>query len=126
MSSVAKLMVWLAALVQLAFMIAEMGLWERYVAPKVAGYDPEVARITKPLGSNIGLYNGLLAAGLIASLYLPLQAGAWLAFYLAIFLLVAGVYGGVTVKKTIGIVQGGAGLLLLLALLAQSKVFAGG
>jgi putative membrane protein len=90
------------------------------------GLDPEVARITKPLGSNIGLYNGLLAAGLIASLYLPLQAGAWLAFYLAIFLLVAGVYGGVTVKKTIGIVQGGAGLLLLLALVAQSKVFAGG
>jgi hypothetical protein len=37
MSSVAKLMVWLAALVQLAFMIAKMGLWERYVAPKVAG-----------------------------------------------------------------------------------------
>ena len=83
-------------------------------------------RASRSRSATIGLCNGLLAAGLIASLYLPLQAGAWLAFYLAIFLLVAGVYGGVTVKKTIGIVQGGAGLLLLLALLAQSKVFAGG
>ena len=88
--------------------------------------DPEVARITKPLGSNIGLYNGLLAAGLIASLYLPLQAGAWLALYLSIFLIVAGVYGGLTVKRTIAIAQGGPGLALLLALLWQSKVFAGG
>jgi putative membrane protein len=118
----AKFFAWVAAIFQIGFMVLEMFRWESLAAPKVAGYDAETARKTKALGGNMGLYNGLLAAGLIASVYMPLQAGAWLALYLSIFLIVAGVYGGLTVKRTIAIAQGGPGLALLLALLWQSKL----
>ncbi|TND01082.1 MAG: hypothetical protein FD118_2647 [Rhodocyclaceae bacterium] len=71
------------------------------------------------LAANQGLYNGFLAAGLVWGLIYPnAAAGVHIqAFFLAC-VIVAGIYGGLTVKKTILYVQGGPALLALLAVLA--------
>ena len=71
---------------------------------------------TKTLAANQGLYNGFLAAGLLWSLLI--QDHAW-SFYVAIFFLscviIAGIYGGMTVGKRIFYVQAVPAILALIA-----------
>jgi putative membrane protein len=67
------------------------------------------------LAANQGLYNGFLAAGLAWGLISG--DGAIKLFFVAC-VLVAGIYGGLTAKRSILYVQGLPALLALLALLA--------
>jgi putative membrane protein len=73
---------------------------------------------TKVMAANQGLYNGLLAAGLIWSLCIT--EVSWSKNIAILFLycvLVAGVYGALTVSKRIFFVQGIPAILGLLSLL---------
>jgi len=109
----------LVALEHLYFLYLEMFLWTRPKGLKTFGNTPERAEASRVLAANQGLYNGFLAAGLIWGLVYPnAAAGIHIqAFFLAC-VIVAGIYGGITVKKTILYVQGGPALLALLAVLA--------
>jgi len=108
-------LVLLIALQHLGFLVLEMFFWDHPVGRKVFRMSPEQSASSKVLAANQGLYNGFLAAGLIWGL---LVAGKpTLVFFLSC-VLVAGVYGGITVKRTILLVQGvpaAAALLLTLA-----------
>jgi uncharacterized membrane protein len=104
---------------QLAFMVLEMALWTKIAAPKVANLHGDFADKTVKLGQNMGLYNGLLGAGLVLALYAPPNFGIPLALYLLVFMLVAGIFGGRTVKWTIAALQGGPAFAALLALYAR-------
>ena len=69
------------------------------------------------LAANQGLYNGFLAAGLLWSLGYPGAAGIHIQMFFLGCVIVAGIYGGLTVSKRIMLLQGGPALLGLLALI---------
>ena len=62
---IANVPVALVAALHVFFLILEMFLWDKPQGLKVFHNTPEKAAITKVLAANQGLYNGLLAAGLI-------------------------------------------------------------
>ncbi|MFN4291637.1 MAG: DUF1304 domain-containing protein [Permianibacter sp.] len=91
------------ALQHLGFLVLEMFFWDHPVGRKIFGQTPEQSASSKVLAANQGLYNGFLAAGLVFGL---LWAGQpTLVFFLAC-VLIAGIYGGLSAKRSILYVQG--------------------
>ncbi|RZK48760.1 MAG: DUF1304 domain-containing protein [Pedobacter sp.] len=94
-----------------------MFAWET-VGKKIFGksLSAELFKPTKTLAANQGLYNGFLVAGLVWSFLI--QHEAW-SFNVKVFFLscviVAGLYGGLTVSKRIFYVQAVPAILALLA-----------
>ena len=114
MNSIASIVVGLVAVEHLFFMILEMFFWDKPLGLKSFGLTPEYARTTKVLAANQGLYNGFLAAGLVWSLILG--TGGIAIFFLGC-VIVAGVFGALTVRRTILFIQalpGAAALMLVL------------
>jgi putative membrane protein len=102
----------------LYFLILEMFLWQTPAGLRVFNQTPEKAAITATLAGNQGLYNGFLAAGLIAGfLVRDPAAGFTLQVYALCCVVAAGLYGGVTVSPRIWFVQALPGALALAALL---------
>jgi putative membrane protein len=99
---VAAVLVLLVALLHLYFLVLEMFLWTKPQGRAAFGTDAEFAEASKTLAANQGLYNGFLAAGLVWGLLaddFDVQV-----FFLAC-VIVAGVYGAVTVNRRILLVQ---------------------
>jgi putative membrane protein len=93
------------ALAHLWFLVLEMFLWRTPFGRKTFGTTPEFAQASAALAANQGLYNGFLAAGLIWGLFQGLTGGrAPLTFFLAC-IVIAGVYGGFTAKRSILFIQ---------------------
>lgn len=94
--------------IHLAFMIAEIFLWKTLV-PRLGIYDKERAVVTAPLGANMGIYNGILGTILIWLAWdAPgLGAGPSRAFGTCLLagVIVAGIFGGATIKPTIPLFQ---------------------
>lgn len=112
-------LVLLVALQHLYFLYLEMFLWTQPKGLKIFGNTAERAEASKVLAANQGLYNGFLAAGLVWGLIYPnASAAVHIQMFFLACVLVAGIYGGITVKKTILYLQGGPALLALLVLLA--------
>lgn len=65
MLRIAQLLTALVAASHLGFLILEMFLWTHPIGLKVFAQTPEAAATSAVLAMNQGLYNGLLAAGLI-------------------------------------------------------------
>ena len=111
----APLLVLLVALLHLYFLVLEMFLWDKPFGRKTFGTTPEQAEATKVLAANQGLYNGFLAAGLVWGLSLGAAGLRIQVFFLACVLL-AGLFGAVTVNRKIFFVQALPALLALAAL----------
>ena len=90
----------------LAFMLLEMALWTKPIGMKIFGNTRDKAKSSQILAANQGLYNGFLAAGLIWGITYPepVFSHQLLVFFLSC-IVVAGVFGGITAKKTILYVQ---------------------
>lgn len=103
------------AALHLYFLYFEMFAWDTIGRKTFKQIPAEVFPKTKSMAANQGLYNGFLVAGLIWSLVIT--DSMW-ANYVAIFflscVLVAGIYGGLTVSKKIFFVQGLPALLTLI------------
>jgi putative membrane protein len=112
MSIAAKISTALVALAHLWFMVLEMFLWTRPLGMKTFGTTPEFAQASATLAANQGLYNGFLAAGLIWGLSRKTDGFAVQVFFLAC-VVIAGVYGGATVKTSVLYVQAAPALLAL-------------
>jgi putative membrane protein len=116
---IANILVALVAALHVYFLILEMFLWTKPLGLKTFRQSFEKAAASAVLAANQGLYNGFLAAGLIWGL---VQGVAAFAFQIKIFFLicviVAGIYGAVTVSRRILLVQAmpAAIALILLAL----------
>ncbi len=82
-----------------------MFLWTKPAGRKAFGLSAEQAESTKVMAANQGLYNGILAAGLLWSLYLGAAGTSVKLFFLAC-VLIAGVFGAATVSRKIFFVQG--------------------
>lgn len=96
----------LVALLHVYFMILEMFLWTTERGRKAFGTTKEQAETTATLAKNQGLYNGFLAAGIVWSIVAsdPSMALQLRAFFLGC-VIVAGIYGAVTVSKKILFIQ---------------------
>lgn len=90
------------AILHLGFLVLEMFLWKRPAGRKIFRMTEEVAESSATLAANQGLYNGFLAAGLIWGL----ASGEFSVklFFLSC-VLVAGIFGGVTAKRSILYIQ---------------------
>ncbi len=90
------------------FLVLEMVLWTRPAGRRTFGTTAEFADATRSLAANQGLYNGFLAAGLLWAAIATIQQSifAWpvAAFFLGC-VVVAGVFGAVTVNRKILFVQ---------------------
>ena len=118
MAIASALLVGLVALEHLYFLILEMFLWSTPGVMKTFGNTKESAQATRVLAGNQGLYNGFLVAGLVWGLAHPDPATAVQirVFFLGC-VLVAGLYGGMTAKRSILWIQGVPGLIALAAVL---------
>jgi len=109
-------LVLLVALEHVYFLYLEMFLWTRPKGLKIFGNTPERAEASRVLAANQGLYNGFLAAGLLWGLVYPqAAAGAHIQMFFLACVIVAGIYGGITVKPRIMALQAGPAALALLA-----------
>src|SRR5262249_51429512 len=118
MDIISKILVAVVALEHLYILYLEMFLWTTPTGLKAFGTTQETAESTKILAANQGLYNGFLAAGLIWGIIHPNPAiGHQIdAFFLGC-VIVAGLYGGLTVKRSILVVQALPAVIALIALL---------
>ena len=114
---IANLLVALVAILHVYFLILEMFLWTRPLGLKTFRNSPEKAAETRVLAANQGLYNGFLAAGLVWGLVqgAPAFALEIKAFFL-LCVIVAGVYGAITVSRRILYVQAAPAALALILL----------
>src|SRR5258707_1712857 len=88
------------------FLVLEMFLWRTTFGRRTFNMTQEVADASAVLAANQGLYNGFLSAGLLWGLiaYGVVSGRAVLTFFLAC-VIIAGLYGGVTVSRRIVLVQ---------------------
>src|SRR3954454_104128 len=110
MQLVAAGLVALVALLHLYFRVLEMFLWTTPTGRRTFGTTPEFAEASKVLAANQGLYNGFLAAGLLWGLWLGGTGRAVVTFFL-VCVVIAGVYGALTVSRKILFVQAVPALL---------------
>lgn len=110
----ADILVTLVALLHVGFLVLEMFLWNHPVGRRVFRLDPEFAARSATLAANQGLYNGFLAAGLIWGL---VAARPDVMLFFLGCVIVAGIYGGLTVKPTIFVTQGVPAIVALVAVL---------
>ena len=121
MKKVAAVLVTFVALEHVLFLVLEMFFWSTPTGIKVFGLTPEFADQSSALAANQGLYNGFLAAGLIWGLIAKDNAQQIKVFFLTC-VLVAGIFGAVTAKASILVVQGAPALAaLLLVMLARES-----
>ncbi|ALU90988.1 DUF1304 domain-containing protein [Herbaspirillum rubrisubalbicans] len=116
MHTLATILVLLVALEHVWILILEMFLWTKPLGLKTFRQSREAAEATRVLAANQGLYNGFLAAGLFWSLATGDRS---VQLFFVACVLVAGIYGGLTAKRSILYIQGLPALLALLALLAS-------
>ena len=100
MSTSATVLVLLVALEHVGFLVLEMFLWTKPIGLRTFRMTAEKAKHSAVLAANQGLYNGFLAAGLAWSLVNPSVR----VFFL-LCVIVAGVFGGFTAKRSILFVQ---------------------
>ena len=111
---VANVIIFVVAVLHLLFLALEMFLWNKPFGLRTFGMTQETANASATLAANQGLYNGFLAAGLIWGLWANLFA---VKVFFLVCVLIAGLFGGVTAKRSILYLQalpGALGLLLLM------------
>lgn len=94
----------IVATLHMLFLVLEMFLWTKPSGRKIFGLKQEFANATASLAANQGLYNGFLAAGLIWGLVTNNHGINILIFFLCC-VIIAGIYGAFTVKKSIFWIQ---------------------
>ena len=112
MSLAASILIGIVAALHVYFLVLEMVFWDRPLGRRVFGLTPEFAAESKALAATQGLYNGFLAAGLVWSLLLG-DAGTAIALFFLGCVIVAGIFGAVTVNRKILWVQAAPAALAL-------------
>lgn len=94
------------------FLILEMFLWKKPIGMKIFGLQADFAQKSASLAANQGLYNGFLSAGLTWGLLSPPCETQILTFFL-ILVIIAGIFGGLTVNRKILWIQSFPALIAL-------------
>lgn len=118
MNLIAKILIIIVALEHLYILWLEMFAWTTAGRRTFKSMPADMFEKTKSMAANQGLYNGFLAAGLIWSLII--EDNLWSQHVAAFFLacvITAGVYGAVSVQKSILFIQA------LPAAIAMASIF---
>ena len=102
MATLANIVIAVVAILHLGFLVLEMFLWNHPIGRKTFKMTKEVSESSATLAANQGLYNGFLAAGLIWGL-ISGEFSVKLFFLICVF--IAGVFGGITAKRSILYIQ---------------------
>ncbi len=118
MKIIGTILIFVVAIEHLYFLYLEMFLWQKPYGRKTFGLSKEEAKTTATLAKNQGLYNGFLAAGLIYSIFAAdINVAYTMKIFFLICVIIAGIYGGITVKAKLAIIQSiPAAIALLLVL----------
>ncbi|HID81850.1 MAG TPA: DUF1304 domain-containing protein [Chromatiales bacterium] len=116
MQMLANFAVVVVALLHILFLILEMFLWTKPTGRRIFGLSAEMAKSTAALAANQGLYNGFLAAGLIWGIALG-AAGFHIKIFFLGCVIVAGIFGGFTAKKSILWIQALPGIIAIVLVL---------
>lgn len=112
MTILANALVVIVALLHLGFLALEMFFWDHPFGRKRFRMTPEYSKASASLAANQGLYNGFLAAGLLWGL---VTGGTSIKVFFLSCVVIAGIYGGLTTRRTILYIQALPGLLALIA-----------
>lgn len=99
---IVKLLIGVVAFIHVLFLMMQMFFWDTpFVQDKLLkGFTPE--EVATILAHNQGLYNGFLAAGLIWGLFIsqiPQVEPTWILSFLLICVVIAGIYGSISLKR---------------------------
>jgi putative membrane protein len=108
----------MVALIHAYIVVLEMVLWTTPRGRAAFGTTAEFAQESKVLAANQGLYNGFLVAGLLVAVVAPDRTGYWFAIFFTCCVIIAGLYGGLTVSRRILLVQSVPAALALTAVVA--------
>jgi putative membrane protein len=117
LATLAFIAIAVVALSHLGFLVLEMFLWDRPIGRRIFGMTPEQSKFSAALAANQGLYNGFLAAGLVWGL---LSSNVPVITFFLVCVVIAGLYGGVTAKRSILVIQA-LPAIVALALLHASR-----
>lgn len=120
MDVVANILVALVALLHAWFLVLEMFLWNTPTGHATFGLEPSFAEQSKSLAANQGLYNGFLVAGLLYGLVGPAEHRFAFQVFFLLCVVVAGVYGALTVTRRILVVQAVPAIVALVAVIAAN------
>ena len=120
MKKIATALVVFVAIEHLGFLVLEMFLWNTPTGMQVFGLTPEFAEQSTSLAANQGLYNGFLAAGLFWGLIHKGDAFAIKIFFLTC-VIVAGVFGALTAKASILVIQGAPAFIALVLVILSGR-----
>lgn len=103
MSILTTIAISIVIVLHILFLVLEMFLWNTPFGRKTFGLKEDYAKQSAPLAANQGLYNGFLAAGLLWGL---VSTGGFdaLMFFLSC-IIIAGIYGALTAKRSILFLQ---------------------
>jgi putative membrane protein len=113
---IANLLVALVAALHVYFLVLEMFLWTKPLGLKTFRNSIDKATDSAVLAANQGLYNGFLAAGLVWGLLQGTPAFAQIKAFFLLCVIVAGVYGAVSVSRRILFVQAAPAAVALILL----------
>jgi putative membrane protein len=117
MALVANFLVVIVAVLHVGFLVLEMFYWDRPAGRKIFHTTPEFSKASAVLAANQGLYNGFLAAGLVWGL---VSSQVNIILFFLICVLIAGIYGGLTVGRRIIYIQAlPAAIAILLVYLSR-------
>ena len=105
MVTIAALLVAVVAAIHVYIVILEMFLWRTPRGLKAFGTTQAFADESATLAANQGLYNGFLVAGLVWGLLAADPTGFQVKLFFLGCVIVAGVYGALTVSRRILVVQ---------------------
>lgn len=112
MPKIANLFVGFVALVHIILCVAEIFFWKEPFIHQRLDFTLGEALKVAPIVANAGLYNGFLAAGLIWGLVSGKNGDAIKVFFLAC-VIIAGIFGAVTLKWTTLVIQTAPGAIAL-------------
>lgn len=116
MSTLALILTLIVAALHIGFLVLEMFLWDTPKGRKIFNLTPEFSKASAALAANQGLYNGFLAAGLFWGVF---AGKSDVTLFFLVCVLIAGIYGGMTVSKSILRVQAAPAFLALIATLVS-------
>ncbi len=102
MKIIASVFVLFVAALHSGFLVLEMFYWDHEIGRRIFNLTPEISSGSKVLAMNQGLYNGFLSAGLLWGLG---RNRFDVTMFFLLCVIVAGVFGALTVKPSIFIVQ---------------------
>lgn len=113
MTIIANIVIAVVATLHIGFLVLEMFLWNHPIGRKTFKMTKEVSESSAALAANQGLYNGFLAAGLLWGL---ISAEFSVKLFFLVCVLIAGIFGGFTAKRTILYIQALPALIGLILL----------